>query len=69
MMSPCKGCKRRTQNGKCHSTCEDYKLFRERLDRQNKAIHDENTITDQCHDLMYMHRIKKEWVRGPIRWR
>ena len=32
----CKGCDRRHVN--CHSTCEDYKLFRKAKDEENEKI-------------------------------
>ncbi len=65
-MSPCKDCEDR-HNG-CHSTCEDYKVFRREIDKvnnlRNKAKSKESTYTDYKIDGINKELKRKRYERS-----
>jgi hypothetical protein len=48
--SPCLNCERRFVG--CHSTCEDYKAFRDKLDKANEAFYEEYRAKDIYMDFV-----------------
>lgn len=60
MESSCKGCTRRTVG--CHSTCEEYKEFRTRLEKMRKNERDECVLNGYVANMTQ--RIRKQNKEG-----
>lgn len=51
---PCKGCEKRSAI--CHSVCEDYKIFREKLDAYNSKLREQKAAENSL--------FENAWKRG-----
>lgn len=63
--APCKECEER-QVG-CHSTCELYKEFRQKLDERNRKIEDGKRKRDDVESVLDRHIVKSRYFGGKIR--
>ncbi len=53
VQSPCGNCKDRFFDGQhiCHSTCEKYKTYKEKLAKANEEIRNEEAVDSVCTEL------------------
>ena len=59
MKNPCHNCEKRVVG--CHSSCEDYKTFREEKDRQNVKIRAESITAD--YEVKKQERIRNKQAK------